>query len=383
MKYGFTNDRDYQKELVFNYSELLHKLISVHRDERNWEKDFDSLYNEVLLAFTELINNPPEFDIGRYWEYYTCAACIAASRWTDPIWEALPKEVTEKLDLIMELFLYIEAIATNNKSEYTTGFHWDGHYNKHWNANHKFANYGTMFYVIDYFGGDKAINEKCKNFDFDALMERVRKAEFTRCYDLWTAPPVELEPGLYSITVRDMFKSNIVPYVKDKYGNIYDGGVSEKSITDGYTIGRVDLAKGLFKTCYNKICSSNVDTDIDGKIDAHIYDNTISPVEGQLGMISEFESRDNNGARSSIGFAVINFIFATALYAYCKDFGYPQVCAEYEDRIIVGNTDLLYKVDHGYVGYVNGHKQLFPPKSANTIYPTFSLWREYWENNLK
>ena len=75
-------------------------------------------------------------------------------------------------------------------------------------------------------------------------------------------------------------------------------------------------------------------------------------------MMQEFNCRDSLGRRSSIGFCVIDFIFATALIGYCKRLEIldDNLVDELRDLSRIGNIDLLYKVDHGYVGVVNGHK---------------------------
>ena len=75
----------------------------------------------------------------------------------------------------------------------------------------------------------------------------------------------------------------------------------------------------------------------------------------------------------AINYCVIDFIFATSMLAFCNKFGYPNVCEEYADKIRVGNTDLLYKVDHGYVGVVGGHKLVYAPYSANFFVPSLVI----------
>ena len=216
-------------------------------------------------------------------------------------------------------------------------------------------------------------------------MERVQNAGFNRCYNLWTAQPVKVDGEEINRPLKDILENAGPVEATDNYGNVYAAGSGKEPVNHHYRIYYKHLIKHLIEVCYEEVCKSSIDVDLDGVVDAHIYDNTISPVEGQFGMIKEFNTKDSLGRRSSIGFCVIDFIFATALIAYCKHF---KIMADDEiDELInlvkVGNIDLLYKVDHGYVGVVNGHKQIFPPHAADTIYPTFNLWREYWENNLK
>lgn len=377
MKYGFTNERDYQREVFINFSELLHKILT---------KPAEEVLPEVIIAFTEVTENAPEFDIGRYWEYTMCAACIVSASEVPEIWDNISENIKTKLNLMMELFLYISTFATNIGNDYRTGFHWDGHYNKQWATNHRFASIGLATYAVLYHGcSAMASKQVLSKFNFDNLMERVLKAGFTRCYKLWTAQPITIDGEELTRPVRDLLENAGPAYALDKYGNVYKAGDGNQPIINNYRIGWIDLIKSLIGNCYKEVCLSSIDVNLDGVVDAHIYDNTISPVEGQFGMMSEFNTRDALGRRSSIGFCVIDFIFATTLIACCKHFGWLEDDSidKLKNFVRIGNIDLLYKVDHGYVGVVNGHKQVFPPHAAETIYPTFDLWREYWENNLK
>ena len=370
MKYGFSGTTDKNRSLFDNYSALLHKILTSPAEASG----------EVNSAFAELVNNAPEFDIGRYWEYVMCAACITAAEHTEELWSTIPADVKEKLNLIMELFLYIGCFSTNIGNEHTTGFHWDGHWSKKWNPNHRFASYGLAFYATNFFQRNGDFEDYLQNFDFDTVMNKVRNAGFTRCIKLWTAPAIKIDEDFETRTVKELFIKSGDAYAIDKYGNVYLAGGGNQPITNRYRIGRMDLLKNLIRYCYSGgPVVSHVDVNRDGVIDAHIHDNSISPVEGQEGMIAEFACIDSTGPRSAINFCIIDFIFATSMLAFCDKFGYPNVCDEYADKIRVGNIDLLYKVDHGYVGVVNGHKYFLPPKSADFYFPTFDLWRKYWE----
>ena len=238
MKYGFSGTTDKNKELFFNYSTLLHGILT---------KPVEKISGEVNYAFTELVNNAPEFDIGRYWEYTMCAACITSAQHTDELWATIPEQVKEKLNLIMELFLYIGCFATNIGNEHTTGFHWDGNWSKKWNPNHRFAIYGLAFYAINYFSDNLIFNNILQDFDFDTVMNKARNAGFIRCIKLWTAPAIKIDEDFETRTVKELLTKSGDAYAIDKYGNVYLAGGGNQPITNRYRIARMDILKNLIR----------------------------------------------------------------------------------------------------------------------------------------
>ena len=369
MKYGFNANAstDTIARVFGKFSELLYAIITKNPDE---------VKDEVKIAFEEVTSNAPEFEIGRFWEYFMCSACIAAAKKTPEIWITLDDELIEKLELMMELFLYTEATATNVPNDYRTGFKWQGHWGKHWNPNHRFANFGTMFFVIEYFGGLDAVNAKLAVFDFDSLMDRVQDAGFTKCYKLWTAPAKELEEGFYTRTVKDLLENGGEAYIKDIYGNIYMAGEGV-SITTPYQLTSEEIMTQLLDYCYSGgPCVSFIDVDTDGIKEAHIFDETITPVEGRLGMFRELNAGDINNIRSSLSFSCIDYVLATAMIRFSEKFNCYNFDAHSElmERVSVGNEDLIYKVHHGYVGIANGHKEIARPSNNITGAPTMHLW---------
>ena len=384
MVYGFNKKAHNDDTFLTNYFSKAFNDVLLERknDSSNERVEF---IKKVLI---DVANNPPEFEIGRYWAYPMIAGLIATVSKTNHIWSTLTKDIIAKLDLIMELFLYTEAHATNQKSRYTTGFHGLGGWSKDWAPNHRFPTYSTMFYVIDYFGGIDNVNAKLAAFNFEEVITKIRLYGFERCAKLWSAEDIDLGDGLYTRSVRYRLEEGGKTYIQDRNENVYSGGYGAP-IYEPYKISKKeevakDILISLLSFCYDKVCVSEILISEEEGLVAKTLDGSISPVNGQMGMMHEFHSPGGAGPgrefRSSLFFCTWDFVLATSLLAYATEFT-PELL-EAEDALLeciaVGNTDLLHKVDHGYIGNANGHTEV---TQAGALYDRFidlAGWKNYW-----
>lgn len=242
--YGFGLNRDDDNDIAVSrgFSKILRYCL-IEAKEKN------SVYlDEILKAFTEVVENAPEFEIGRFFAYPMLAGAITVAKKTEHLWNAIREDIRVKLELIMELFLYIGAHATHNLNNYKTGFKNKGGWNKHWNPNHKFAVKGFMCYVLEYYNDIETIDAKLAAFNFDDVITRIQEAGFTRCYNLWTAPAEQLDEDLYTQTVRERFEVAGECFIKDAYGNVYSGGYGEPITTPYYMYSKNDFSKNPTRT---------------------------------------------------------------------------------------------------------------------------------------
>jgi hypothetical protein len=84
---------------------------------------------------------------------------------------------------------------------------------------------------------------------------------------------------------------------------------------------------------------------------AHVHDNSASPVNGQMGMEREFNSRDGSGLRSDALYAYEGFMNSLTTRTSMFVLG-NWGCGKTQTGIVqleaVGVADLLYKLQHGY-----------------------------------
>jgi len=96
------------------------------------------------------------------------------------------------------------------------------------------------------------------------------------------------------------------------------------------------------------------DVDKDGIAErvAWISDESISPYQGQLGMMKEFAS----GNRSSTGYCSHDFMLCAVLMSAAKALGICDVSDDPElwSKVKVGNGDFLYKNEVGYQCFATG-----------------------------
>ena len=105
------------------------------------------------------------------------------------------------------------------------------------------------------------------------------------------------------------------------------------------------------------------------------------PNRGAKGMLKEFASWDARGPRSSISYAYDGFRpnlanqFALIASGHF-DSDNPHWKAGLQ-QVKIGNDDLFYKLDHGYVNYAKG-KAAKHPVDINAPGHDFKFTRELW-----
>ena len=106
---------------------------------------------------------------------------------------------------------------------------------------------------------------------------------------------------------------------------------------------------------------------------------TISPVEGQDGMMLEFDlENDGLGRRSSLLHCITDFYLDTAMAVTCwfLRISKLEVYKNYE-KVQTGITDFLYKFNHGYNSYSLGQKERIDTSRLTGI----TLWGNYWADH--
>lgn len=388
--YRFQGDvfDDKNFNLFQHISELAADIFLEHKEGCN-----DKRASHIIYALAEVANNPPAFNLGQYWAYPELAATIGMAKRTEHIWTNISENNKEKLSLIMEVFLYLGAFATHRDNNYHTGFAWTGNFSKKWNPNVSLSVYPLMIYCIDFFGSIDLVNDMLCNFSFDTLVEKLEVHTFDRCIKCWTAEPCMLPDGSYAPTAKNLLENGGTAYIKDSFGNILHAGygIGIRQPYKQWNGGIWYLPGQLINPCFaGGKCCSKIDVDGDNTFDGYIMDNSVSDAEGLEGMYTEFNTKAGTQAaiRSSLHYCLVDFILINTVIAYCKEIGWfihpgRWIDEGYRDKVIVGNTDLIYKAAHGYHGMNLNAKEIITPEIVSTYYPAYSSWKNYWENYLK
>ena len=114
----------------------------------------------------------------------------------------------------------------------------------------------------------------------------------------------------------------------------------------------------------------------DGTYKAYILDGTTSPVEGEKGMMTEFAGSDGNGIRSSCSYTSHDFnMIVGALIAFDElDMYHLEDNPSLFRMVWVGNTDFLYKYEHGYMNYSLGKGS----EGRESAYAGFYFLKSWW-----
>lgn len=377
------------------YGEISRFLVACLEERKQTESERNG---EILEALNELAYAAPRYDLGHYWSHAQLAAALAVCKNTGHIWSGVPAAIKERLDFIMEMFVYLGAYATQRNNNYNTGFAWRGDFSKKWNPNFQLSVFPLMVYTTWYFEGalapeqlDKctAIDNLLLNFNFDQVMERARVYGFNQLVECWNTTPCVMPDGSSAPTAKELLENGGNAYISDSEGNIMYAGTGE-TIKQKYMFrkgGLWHLPRIQLEECYSGgLCTSRVDVDGDGTFDGYTLGNKENPAEGCDGMILEFNSVGGTTTklRSSLFYSSIDFELATALVAVTIESGWWGGLRNdplYE-KIKAGNADVIFKAENGYHDVANGRRVEITAEKFAERRPSFALWAEYWNKYL-
>ena len=383
------------------------------------------LHGRILEHLAHLVagGKEPVFDLAPHWNYPIVAACLALARATPGIWADISAPVREKLEFVMQCFAVIGALGTDDGNDFGTGPALLGNYGKSWNPNYRLSNVPQMWFCKEFFGGSEQVNAILREFSFDRYLDLFNRYGFTRAVGRWTrclTPPDDPDmpytcPRLFMDGVRDACGAwTRVPAFRgrrdDPTGRLTTAGgdpagsgygvvaAGEKGYTyQGYTL---DQAQQIWENllAYNYSGGAVISrygeypegvTDERGsRYKAYILDGSESVVQGRPGMMKEFcagdagDHKHGPDIRSSIGYCMHDFIMVTACTMALNTLGLydlrqnPALFSE----VCVGNTDFLYKLEHGYVSYSSGksHGVMIDAPACRQTKDGFPLLRAYW-----
>jgi hypothetical protein len=300
---------------------------------------------------------------------------FALMKLTPRVWNQLTDAERHKVDLVMQATLVASAFTTSDANPYITSgqsertLDGDTNLGRDWNPTYREGMVGAMLVGAAYFGPAQA-QALLANYDHAAFVADVQAAGLSNLYQTFNwkaANPGSIAPSGATIqsTVRAGYHyyGHALTDVMGIYGELLDD-------TYGMTVN-AGLNGGAGIGGAGKIVSG-ADT---------------LPNPGAVGMLKEFDSSDAGGARSSAGYAYDGFrphqtnllvMIASGLF----DASSP-VAQDAAARLEVGNTDLWYKLDKGYIGYAKGASQGTFSTSGDGSSFGFAYNRPVWEDVLR
>lgn len=299
---------------------------------------------------------------------------FAIAKHTPRIWNQLTAAEKSKIDLQMKAALVASAFTTSDTNPFivagSTQYTLDGDSNlgRDWNPNYREGMVGGVLVGMVYFGGPAATNTILNTYSHASFVAELAVAGLTNThltFNWKSANPSSPAPsgGQIENAVRNYrYKTKgLTDYmgiytllVNDTYG---------KSVSSGLNGGEGFNGAG-------KIASGAANL----------------PNPGAVGMLKEFDSNDAKGPRSSILYCYDGYRphqtnqLVLVIGGYWPK-GKPETLQAVA-RIKVGNTDLWYKMNAGYIDYHGGQARGTLDLAYFNNGHGFNYVRSLWEDVL-
>jgi hypothetical protein len=274
---------------------------------------------------------------------------FAIVRQTPRIWGQFTSVEKAKIDLLMKAALVASAFTTSNNNPYILAriqqytLDGDSNLNRDWNPNYREGMIGGMLVGMAYFGGPAAANAILNGYSHADFIAELNANGLSNPYQIFnwkTANPTSLAP------TGAMIQAAVANY---KYYN--------STLTD---------YMGIYNSLVGDTYGKNVNAGLNGGAGINGAGKIASgaatlPNSGAPGMLKEFESLDGGGPRSSLSYSYDGFRPHLTNQLVLIISGYwPKGTAAAIDaakRMTIGNTDLWYKLEKGYINYSGGRNQ--------------------------
>lgn len=400
---GYVGNYDRSGNVEEEGSALLYLAIGEHQD-----RNAGPIRDRILKSVRNLISGDqePGFNAGPNHSYPPVSLALAVIRHTPTVWNELNQTERAKIDLIMECFAIATSFTNDDDNYYQTGPALTGNYYKTWNPNHRLAMVipivaSTLYFSADGNDGAAYVNNIFKKFDYDSYIAKFEKFGFDRAKYHWTAGGFEHSSGKYVPSSKELMMKGGTAYVaygdnseinhskRPKLSTLADGGygIGIKGNTFTYFGIGLDNLSGILMKLYEVTYAGDTvfsdsslmlrGTDSNGNPLAYIADGSKSPVEGEYGMMYEFKSSDGGGFRSSSSYNTHNFVSVVQSLEVMRLLGSPVFTTkdDFIHQIWVGNTDLIYKNEVGYMDYSLGRQQGI---KGDKNHPYYLPWKSWW-----
>lgn len=295
---------------------------------------------------------------------------------TPRIWTQLTAAEKSKIDLIMKATFIASAFTTGDYNPYVKAggaqCTLDGDFNLHrdWNPNYREGMIGGVLVGMAYFGGPAAAEAVLAGYNHAQFVSQLGSNGLPNTYETFNwkaANPSSQAPA--GTVIEDAVRTYRF------YGNPLAN----------YTRIYESLANDTYQKTVNAGLNNGAGINGAGMI---VSGASTLPNLGLAGMLKEFDSIDANGARSSFIYAYDGYRpHMTNQLSLIVSGYWPKGSAIANNAIArqnIGNTDLWYKAEKGYIGYSKGHSDGFVSSYATLGADYgFTYNRALWEGVLK
>lgn len=323
-----------------------------------------------ILRFMIEGGHEPFACVGCYWGHAVVASSMVLIKNTPVLYDELTADEQERMDWLMKALAISGNWGYNDANNYDTGVDLRGNFNKSWNPNFRNTYLSIVLSASMYFGAEE-LDAIYTSFDYDTYIAKFNELGYTNILATWTEAGKELmENGGQAILVGGV-------NTPEGAGNLAGNGKGVKlpfAYTTTYEnpfleMGTTLYSDDIYEQFVNLVCytySWSVRSDYGNrKVGADDYSCIISgvasPYTGRMGMLREFAANDSGGIRSRVAYGFDSYEIINTVYTNMKLFGgwdsSTEEMRQIDNRIYVGNEDLLHKMQEGYYGYSIGNSK--------------------------
>ena len=382
-----------------NMNAIYYLTLAAYLDQTTASSDGALCKDEAVRRIKRLVSGgrEPNATVGCFWEQSIVGSILLLAKNTPCIWNELTAEEQGKVCLLMECLAIATNWGHNAGNNYKTGFDLLGNYGKDYNPNFKNASFVNYLSAAMFFGAEE-LDEIYVNFDYNSYIQRLTKAGFTNILAQWT------NTDLFGVSIGEymtyggevLFEGDGVPAaaipgasagsgvgvkVPWSYQDIQNKAIYDRDDWYLMLFDHIDYTYGLAVISTNGIPGSMTYS--------YIMSGKTSPHAGKMGMLMEYSSVDGGGyTRSRCMYCYLSVQVMVSLYANMKLLGYwdyasqtPEVAKrmrEMDNRMMVGNEDLFFKLQEGYIG--NSQQKPYEEHAEEFVQYGLKFVEDIWYN---
>lgn len=315
------------------------------------------------------------------WTHGVPAHALLLARRTPAVWAQLSADERAHADLLMQALALAAHFCLDDDNDYYLLLDGYSLFHKSWNPNHVEGYVGAIISASLYFGPDE-LDAFFLQFDFDKFIARLEAANFQNIKRCWTWNPavrgLMMNGGPVAVPGKQLLAQGVVTRGAGVRNHFSLGG---DTLRQPWALHRAQALRLYSKAGRTRVTAN---ADFTSSLMHRVSAATVSPWEGQMGMLQEFESTDWDGTRTSLGYAYEGAMIDIPTAATLKLLGEWRAAEGgdvLERRMGVGLGDLLFKAREGYRSWSQGKPHEYNweddllPMGADFI---FGLWQTYF-----
>lgn len=332
--------------------------------------------------------NEPFASPGCFWGHAVVAASMTLAQETPVVYDLLVKDgYKERMDWFMKAMAIAGNWGYNDANDYRTGFDLYGNFGKAYNPNFRNSYLSVVLSASQYFEKQGiSLDSIYTNFDYDTYITQFQAYNFSNILSVWQTDGIKdlMENGGtqdFGPNSHDRSNGSIGDGKGVKIPSRYTTIEESEYLPLGTVLEAKDKEK-LFLNLVNFTYSKTVDSG-NRENNCYILSGKASPYEGQFGMMAEFDASDSQGFRSKATYCYDSWEILVPVYANMKLLdgwvSSSQTMQSADHRILVGNEDLLFKLENGYHGrslgtYVDENEYFLAQRGHRFIK---DIWNNY------